>query len=72
MWYWRYKRKKKNILKDNINHLQDLSNNIQFSIDELKTVYLKMNENKEKLKIEIQKIFSKIRDEFNKREMNFY
>ena len=62
------KEKKKNILKNNINHLQDLSYNIQFSIDELKTVYLKMNENKEKLKVEIQKIFSKIRDEFNKRE----
>ena len=60
--------KKKNILKNNINHLQDLSLNIKCSIDELKTVYLKMNENKEKLKIEIQKIFSKIRDECNKRE----
>jgi hypothetical protein len=62
------KENKKNKLKYNINHLQDLSNNIQFSIDELKNVFLKMNENKEKIKIEIQKIFSKIRDEFNKRE----
>ena len=62
------KEEKKNILKDNINHLQCLSNSIQLSIDELKKVFTEMNEKKEKLKIEIQNIFSKIRNEFNKRE----
>ena len=50
-------------LKDNIKFLEELSNNIQQSIKDLKVIFEKMNKNKEELKLNIQKIFTKIRSE---------
>ena len=62
------KNKKKNGLEKNIKHLEELSNRIQESINELKKIYESINENKENLKIKIQKIFTKIRNSLNDRE----
>ena len=55
-------------LKDNIKFLEDLSNNIQQSIKDLKAIFENMNKNKEELKLNIQQIFTKIRNEINNRE----
>ena len=59
---------KKDKLKDNIKYLNDLSNTIHKSIENLNKLYEKMKEDKEKLKLEIQKIFTKLRNELNERE----
>ena len=61
------KDEKKNKLKENIKYLEDLSNTLQNSINELKILYEKINENKEELKLKIQKIFTKIRNILNDR-----
>jgi len=53
---------KKNKLKENIKYLEDLSQKLQKSIDELKIIFEKINENKELLKVNVQKIFTKIRN----------
>ena len=72
MWYLlcrRYKRwKKKNKLDKNIESLEDLYNNLENSIKELKAVFEKINESKEQLKLNIQKVFTKIRNAINERE----
>ena len=52
----------------NINCLKDLSKTIETSINELKSIILKINKNKEQLKTDIQKIFTKIRNIINNRE----
>ena len=62
------KEEKMNKLKENIKILENLSNGLKDSIDKFKIIYEKFNENKEKLKIQIQKIFTKIRNELNNRE----
>ena len=62
------KEEKLNKLKENIKILENLSNGLQESIDKFKNIYEKMNENKEKLKVQIQKVFTKIRNELNNRE----
>ena len=59
---------KKNQLKDNIKLLEDLSDNLQQSINEIKIVIEKIDENKEELKKNIQNIFTKIRNAINDRE----
>ena len=59
--------KKKN-LKDNINLLENLSKDLDKSIKELKIAFDKINENKEELKLKIQKIFTKMRNAINERE----
>ena len=59
---------KKNKLKENLKSLEDLSNNLEQSINELKQIFEKFNENKENLKLNIQKIFTKIRNCLNDRE----
>ena len=59
---------KKNKLKENIKCLEDLSNNLEQSINELKQIFNNFNENKENLKLNIQKIFTKIRNSLNDRE----
>ena len=51
-----------------IKFLEELSNNIQQSIKDLKAIFEKMNKNKEELKLNIQQIFTKIRSEINNRE----
>ena len=62
------KDEKINKLKENIKNLEELSNNIYKSIKELKEIFEKINKNKEELKINIQKIFTEIRNELNNRE----
>ena len=65
---WRYKKWKKNLLNENITKIDDILNNIKSTIEELKTIYNKLNEKKENLKLDIKEIFNKIKDEINKRE----
>ena len=62
------KEEKKNKLKDNIKYLEDISNNLEMKINSLKEIYETIKEKKEKLKLEIQQIFTKIRSTLNERE----
>ena len=55
-------------LKENINILENLSQNFEKSINDLKIIGEKINENKEKSKIKIQNIFSKLRNALNEKE----
>ena len=59
---------KKNKLKSNFKQLEGLSKTLEETINSLKRIIEKINENKEELKIQIQKIFTKIRNELNERE----
>ena len=52
---------KHNKLKENIQKLDNMSNNLKDKIDILKNIFEKINDNKENLKLKIQKIFTKIR-----------
>ena len=54
---------KKNELNNNIKILEDLSINLDKSIDKLKEIYKNINKNKEELKINVQQIFTKLRNE---------
>ena len=62
------KEDKQNKLKANIKCLEDLSNTIENSIHELNKLFQIINEKKETLKLDIQKIFTKIRNSLNARE----
>ena len=62
------KEEKKNMLKDNIKYLEDLSKNLNNSIKELKELFDKIDEIKNDLKSKIQNIFTKIRTALNERE----
>ena len=62
------KEEKKNILNENIQFLEDLSINIEQSINELKILFEKINKDKDILKLEIQNIFTNIRNTLNERE----
>ena len=55
-------------LEENIQYLEDISKNINESINNLKNISEKINEKKEELKLNIQKIFTKLRNELNNRE----
>jgi len=59
---------KRNKLKNIIKDLEDLSNNLEQSIIELKKILEENNQKREELKVEIQKIFTKIRNALNYRE----
>ena len=59
--------KKKN-LSNNIKTLENLSNIFQSLVNELKKIIEEIDVNKEKVKKEIQDIFTKIRSELNNRE----
>ena len=61
-------KKKKDNLNKNIETLEKISLTINQSITELTKVFQKINLNKENLKIEIQKIFTQLRNEINQRE----
>ena len=61
---------KKNNLKQNIINLENLSNNLNTSINELKEIFEKANKSKEDLKINVQKIFTDLRNALNEREDN--
>ena len=56
----------------NMKKLEELSNKLEPTIKELKDIFEKINESKEKLKGEIQNIFTKIRTELNNREDKLY
>ena len=62
------KEEKKNKLKENIKHLEDIANNIKESINSIKIIYDNMSKEKEELKLNVQKIFTKIRNALNNRE----
>ena len=59
---------KKSKLKENIKYLDELSNKLQNSINNLKIIFDKKIKNIEEIKINIQKIFTKIRNELNNGE----
>ena len=59
---------KKNKLKNNIKCLEDLNNALEQSINKLKESFKKIDKDKENLKINIQKIFTKLRNAINDRE----
>ena len=52
----------------NIKSLESLFNKLELSINELKKLFKRINENKEELKLKIQKLFTKIRGALNERE----
>ena len=62
------KEEKKNKLNDNLKCLEDLSKTLNNSVNKLKTIFEKINEDKEKIKLEIANIFTKIRNIINERE----
>ena len=62
------KDKKKSKLAENTKYLEVMSITIEKSINELKTIFENLNKNKEKLKEDIQKTFTKIRNTINERE----
>ena len=59
---------KKNKLNENIKYLEDLSNNLENLLNELKILFDKINKRKEELKLKIQNTFTRIRNALNKRE----
>ena len=62
MWW------KKKSLPNKIINLENFSNIFQSLVNELKKIIEEIARNKERVKQEIQKIFSTIRNELNKRE----
>ena len=48
--------------------LEELSNTLNESINKIKNIFNKISKDKEELKVKIQKIFTKIRNEINNRE----
>ena len=61
-------KEKRSNLKENIKRLENISNNLKEKLNKLKNVFEKINENKENLKLKVQQIFTKIRNEINNRE----
>ena len=59
---------KKNKLKENIQYLEEFSNKIENSINDLKKILEGINENKKELKKQIINVFTKIRNIINERE----
>ena len=62
------KEEKRNKLKDNIKYLEDLSVSLEESIKKLKNIFEKINSSKEELKVNIQKVFTQIRNILNTKE----
>ena len=62
------KEEKINQLNKNIQKLEELSKNLKEEIDNLHEIFEKVTIKKEEIKLDIQKIFSKIRSELNSRE----
>ena len=62
------KDEKINNLKENIKYLEDILDTFEKSINLIKNMNVKINENKEKFKLKIQNIFTKLRNELNNRE----
>ena len=55
------KDEKINKFKENVKYLQKLSNSFEESINKLKEILKKINDDKEEIKLKIQKIFTKLR-----------
>ena len=62
------KSNKKDKLNENINNLEQLNNDIEKKIEELRKIYDKMIEDKENVKLKLQKIYTKLRNIINKEE----
>ena len=62
------KEEKKVKFKENLKELNDLNNSVLQSINQLKKTFDEINNKKEEMKIQIQKIFTKLRNELNNRE----
>ena len=62
------KTEKKSKLKENIKNLEELSSDINESVEKIKIIYEKMDKEKEELKLKVQKIFTNIRNVINNRE----
>ena len=62
------KEEKKKILNENVKYLQDLSNNLENAINELKDIFENNNKRKDELKLYVQKVFTKIRSAINEKE----
>ena len=61
-------KEKKSKLTENLKILENLSLTLQDSIKEIKNIFEKINSTKEELKMEVQKIFTKLRNQINERE----
>ena len=59
---------KKNKLEENIKYLNEISNNIQKRLEELKSIFTSIDEKKQEIKEKIQNVFTKLRNELNNRE----
>ena len=59
---------RKKLLKQNIIYLQNNRNSFDSLINKIKEAYKELSDRKELLKIKIQKLFTKIRNDINKRE----
>ena len=57
-----------NIKDEKINKIKENIKNLEESINKLKSLFEKVNENKEELKLNIQKVFTKLRNALNERE----
>ena len=62
------KDEKRNKLKENIKSLEDLQNKFNEDMNKLKGIFEKIEKDKDNLKLEIQNIFTKMRNSINKRE----
>ena len=62
------RRVKKNKLKENIKCLEDLENIFNENINKLKDIFDKIEKDKDDLKLNVQNIFTKIRNILNERE----
>ena len=59
---------KKEILKNNLKELENISDSLQTSINKLKESFEAINKDKEELKVKTQKIFTDLRNNLNNRE----
>lgn len=62
------KNEKKKNMKENIKKLEELSKNINKAINKIKVLYETIINEKENLKLKMQKVFTKIRNAINERE----
>ena len=62
------KNEKEDKLKENLIILEQLSKNIKVLLNDLNKIAENVNENKEKIKLKIQKIFTKLRNAINEKE----
>ena len=59
---------KKNAMKSNIQYLEEISNLLKDSFGNINNLYEKITNKKEELKLNIQKLFTKLRNSLNNRE----